>query len=458
MAICSVAGKAGRGIDLSFEESVQYLYGLQKHGAKLGLSNTLALMELLDDPHTRFKSVHIAGTNGKGSTAAMLASILEKAGYRVGLYTSPHLVSFTERIRVNGEAMPEEKVVELTKNLRARIETLPEPFIPTFFEFTTALAFAYFVESGVEVAVVETGMGGRLDSTNVITPLASVITTVDIDHQEFLGEGIEDIAAEKAGIIKTGVPVVTGRQDSKALRVIKASGYANQAPLYSVGRDASIFSMDTWVGGSVFSYHGFDGVRRPMRISLIGRHQVENAALALLTVDVLRRRGLVISVEAAQDGLSSARWPGRLEKVAENPLILLDGAHNPGSAARLAETIKGIFAGHYERLILLLGILADKDMAGIIGCLAPLADMVIVTRPNYYRAGSTARIRKVVKAYTANVQEAQSVPDAIDMARAAASEKDMICITGSLFTVGEAKGYFADEPACAGSGLAVLKG
>lgn len=425
---------------MSYAETIEYLYGLQKHGTKLGLANALALMELFENPNKGFRSIHVAGTNGKGSTSAMLAAILQKAGYRVALYTSPHLINFTERIRVNGKQISEEKVVELTERLRSRISTLQEPFIPTFFEFTTTLAFAWFVEQGIDVAVVETGMGGRLDSTNVITPLVSVITTVDLDHQEFLGERIEDIAGEKAGIIKAGVPVVTGEQKPEALDVIDSVSLGNNAVLYRTGRDCSVSSVMAGVDGSSFDYRGLEGNFPGARIAMIGRHQVDNASLALLTTEVLKRQGLAIPEAAVRAGLAAARWDGRLEKIGENPLVLLDGAHNPAAAERLANALKEVFAGHYERLILLLGILGDKDMEGIIRPLAPLADLVIVAPPDYYRASLPVQMKRIVKKYTPNVEESASIAGAIQTALAGASERDLICITGSLFTAGEARG------------------
>lgn len=448
---------------MSYAETIEYLYSLQKHGTKLGLANTLALMELLENPHKGFRSIHVAGTNGKGSTSAMLAAILQKAGYTVGLYTSPHLINFTERIRVNGKQISENKVVELAERLRSRIAVLEEPFIPTFFEFTTTLAFASFVEQGIDVAVVETGMGGRLDSTNVIAPLVSVITTVDLDHQEFLGDRIEDIAWEKAGIIKAGVPVVTGEQKPEVLHVIDSVSLGNNAVLYRTGRDCTVSSVVTGVDGSSFDYRGLEDDLPGAGIAMIGRHQVDNASLALLTTEVLRRQGLAIPQAAVSDGLAAARWEGRLEKVGENPLVLLDGAHNPAAAERLADALREVFAGHYERLILLLGILGDKDMEGIIRPLAPLAARVIVAPPDYYRASLPVRMKMVVEKYNPNVEESASIARAIETALAGASERDLICITGSLFTAGEAREIILrsaspGDSRLAVSGLAGLKG
>ncbi|MDH4099612.1 MAG: bifunctional folylpolyglutamate synthase/dihydrofolate synthase [Nitrospirota bacterium] len=440
---------------MSYAGTIEYLYSLQKHGTKLGLANTLALMNLVGDPHEAFRSVHIAGTNGKGSTAAMLASILQRAGYTVGLYTSPHLISFTERIQVSGEQIPEEKVIELTESIRRAIDGLDEPFVPTFFEFTTTLAFTWFAEQKVDIVVVETGMGGRLDSTNVITPLVSVITSVDLDHQEFLGERIEDIAYEKAGIIKEGVPVVTGERKPEVLAVIEATSLANNAVLYRAGRDCSVSSVVTGIDGGCFDYRGLEGEIPGVKTTMIGKHQVENASLALLATEVLRRRGLTISQEAVREGLAAARWAGRLEKMAGSPLIVIDGAHNPAAAARLAETLKDEFAGSYDRLVLVLGILGDKDMDGIVKPLAALADRVVVTAPAYYRASDPARMKAVVKQYHPHVEEAASVADAIDHVRATTRENDLICIAGSLFTAGEARGIMLGIALPIGTGSAV---
>src|SRR5512143_3207423 len=320
------------GHQLSYQGTIDYLYALQKHGVKLGLANTVTLMARLGNPHRAFRSIHVAGTNGKGSTSAFLASVLQAAGCRTGLYTSPHLVSFTERIRVDGAPIPEARVVELAERVREAYSRSAGTgrdgaMSPTFFEVTTAVAFCYFAEEGVDIAVVEVGMGGRLDSTNVVTPLVSVITNIDIEHTEYLGGTLEQIAGEKAGIIKPGVPVVTGAMQPEAKGVIEREAAAKGSPVYLLARE---FRAVNVVAGreQVFDYRGLDAAYRGLHVRMLGRHQVDNASLALAAVECLRDAGVAVDETAVRRGLERALWEGRLERVAQGPDIYLDGAHN----------------------------------------------------------------------------------------------------------------------------------
>ena len=426
---------------MSYQETINYLFGLQKHGIKFGLSNSSQLMALMGDPHLRFRSVHIAGTNGKGSTAAFLAAMLQAAGYRVGLYTSPHLVSFTERIRINNIPVTEDRVIDLAERVRTRyggrLSSEGGALTPTFFEVTTAMAFTCFAEERVDVAVVEAGMGGRLDSTNVITPMVSVITNVDVEHTEFLGDTIEKIAGEKAGIIKPGVPVVTGAVQPEAIAVIERKAAASGSAVFRMPKD---FSAEPLSAGpdQVFDYQGM-GSRLPgLRIAMIGRHQMGNACLALAAAACVGRAGMAVADEAIRKGLATATWEGRLERVAERPDIYLDGAHNPASAQVLADAVRDLRKG-YRHLVLVIGILMDKDCQGIISRLAPLADRIIVTRPNYSRALSPGSLAAEISVFHLAVDSAETVAEAINQARQAAAEDDLILITGSLYTVGDAR-------------------
>jgi dihydrofolate synthase/folylpolyglutamate synthase len=444
---------------MAFQETIEYLFGLQKHGIKFGLANSLLLMERMGDPHRRFRSVHIAGTNGKGSTAAFLDRMLRESGLRVGLYTSPHLVSFTERIRINGVPVTEERVVELAARVREVASSLPSPdgrgtVLPTFFEVTTAMAFTCFAEEGVDMAVVETGMGGRLDSTNVITPLVSVITNIDLEHTEFLGTTLPEIAAEKAGIVKQGVPVVTGAVQPDVVAVLEAEAGRRSAPLYRMPID---FRADRISDGQplTFSYHGISTGYDGLRIGMAGRHQVQNASLALAAAECLAGSGIAIPEDAVRSGLERAAWPGRLERVAEGPDIYLDGAHNPASASVLADALRELKQGH-RRLVLVLGILGDKDRRGIIERLVPLADRVVVTKPNYARAMDVAALAREVGALHHAVSEAADVGAALALAREGAARDDLIVVTGSLYTVGDARAALVREPA--GNNLQGLKG
>jgi len=426
---------------MPYQETIDYLFGLQKHGIKFGLSNSSRLLGLMGDPHLRFRSVHVAGTNGKGSTAAFLAGMLLAAGYRVGLYTSPHLVSFTERIRISGIAVTEDRVIDLAERVRRQYEGLPSAdggaFTPTFFEVTTAMAFTCFAEERVDVAVVEAGMGGRLDSTNVITPLASVITNIDMEHTEFLGDTIEKISGEKAGIIKPNVPVITGAVQPEAIAVIERTADLAGAPVYRFPKD---FGAEPRSAGPerTFDYRGIGKRLSGLRIRMLGQHQIGNACLALAAAECIGKAGVAVSDVALRTGLANAAWEGRLERAAERPDIYLDGAHNPASARVLADAVRDLKKS-YHHLILVIGILMDKDYRGIISQLAPLSDRIIVTKPQYSRALSVRSLAGEIGAFHRMVDSAETVAEAIGLARQGAAENDLILITGSLYTVGDAR-------------------
>ena len=419
-------------LDRSYQATIDYLFGLQKHGIKLELTNSLKLMELLDNPHRQFRSVHIAGTNGKGSTAVFLASILQTAGYRVGLYTSPHLVYFSERIRINGEPIAEHRVVELAQRVRS-----VSPPTPTFFEVTTAIAFEYFAEQEVDIAVIEVGMGGRFDSTNVITPLVSVITNIELEHQEYLGTTLELIAAEKAGIIKPGVPVVTGAGQPEVISVIEQKAVLARAPLYRLSRD--FMPVNSKQGRpQVFDYQGMADSYPLLRTGMLGAYQVDNACLALAAAECLRAAGIPLDEHAVRHGIEKAHWEGRLERVSDRPDIYLDGAHNPAAAKKLAGALREMKPA-YRRTILIIGILGDKDCEGIVSELVPLADHVVATQARYSRAMDSGKLAAVIRGLYASVTVAETVEKAVAAARSTASSDDLILITGSLYVAGDAR-------------------
>ncbi len=427
---------------MGYAAAVNYLYGLQKHGIKLGLDNTAKLLFLSGSPQNYFSSVHIAGTNGKGSTSAMIASILQAAGFRTGLFTSPHLISFTERIRVNNEEITESDVVSLAEEIRFKIQDSRFKLNPTFFEFVTAMGFLYFKRKNIDWAVVETGMGGRLDATNVLLPEASVITSINYDHSEFLGKTISAIAEEKAGIIKDGVPVIMSSQELSVMDVIKKKTEEKDAGLFVYGRDfsAAIKTEDT--SGSVFNYNG-DSNFEDLVISLRGRHQVLNAALAIKTIEIVSKKSLHhasrITHHAIRNGLGNIKWHGRLELVSKEPPILIDGAHNPSAAKILADSLKEIFFKVYRRIILIVGIMSDKDIRGIMAPLLPIAAEIILTAPAYKRAASPDVLSGHAISLGFSCRKAHCVAAAIAMAREIYREGDLIVITGSFYTIGEAK-------------------
>jgi dihydrofolate synthase/folylpolyglutamate synthase len=446
--------------DSSYQKTIDYLYGLQKHGIKLALANSHTLMEVMGDPHKKFRSVHIAGTNGKGSTSAFLAGMLRAAGYRVGLYTSPHLVSFTERFRIDNVQISEQKVVELAQRVREGYCRIPAAdgmgaLTPTFFEVTTAMAFTWFAEESVDIAVIEVGMGGRMDSTNVITPLVSVITNIDLEHTEFLGNTVELIAREKAGIIKPGVPVVTGAVQPAVIEVIEREAAAKRTMVYrlpkdflpkNVCRDRSL----------VFDYQGMQASYKKVRITMHGRYQVDNASLAIAAAECMRSAGITLAESALRRGLEQARWEGRLERVAQRPDIFLDGAHNPASAKMLAGAVREMKSA-YRRLNLVIGILGDKDYRGILAELVPLAERVIVTRPQYSRAMDVQALASEIRRLHGTAVTAETVGDAITKAREAAAADDLILVTGSLYVVGDARAVLVQD-AGRSQALSGLKG
>lgn len=431
---------------MTYSAAIGYLYGLQKHGIKLGLETMRTLLGRLGNPERRFRSLHIGGTNGKGSTAAMTAAMLQAAGYRVGLYTSPHLVDFRERIRVNQVMIAEAQVAELTQRLQASV---PPGLTPTFFELTTAMAFLYFAGSGVDVAVLEVGLGGRFDATNVVDPEACAITTIALDHQEHLGTTEEAIGFEKAGIIKPGVPVVVGRIDGTAWEVIRDTAADRGAPLTRLGVD---FHADS-TGQEEFSYRGRSRQLDGLTCALTGRHQLDNAACAVALLEAAEGRGLSVPDGAVRRGLQSVQWEGRLEVLEQGPVLLLDGAHNPAAAHVLAEYLAEWSATRPEaRLILVLGMMRDKDHKHFVEPLHRLVSEVVLTQADMARSSSVQELREVIGSQFPLCHVAPSAADALALARARATAQDLICVTGSLMLVGEVKALVR------GCGLSPLRG
>lgn len=419
-----------------YQRSLDYLYSLEKFGMIFGLTKIEAILRAVGNPHRELQAIHIGGTNGKGSTAAMVASILRKEGYRVGLYTSPHLIRFTERIKVNGKEIEKEEIVELTEWLRKRIEEagVPSPF--TFFDFTTAMAFLYFKQKMVDLTVLEVGLGGRLDSTNVIDPLLSIITNIGKDHEDVLGKGIMRIAREKAGIIKRKRPLITAATQPQVLRHFAKVCQEKASPFFRVGKEFR-YHLE---GEEGFSYEGIHRKLWGLSLNLRGGHQVVNAVTALGAMEVLDDLGYRISNEAMSGGLKEVEWPGRLEMVSSSPKVLLDGAHNPDGALTLKESLQRDF--QYRNLILLIGIMKDKDIPSILHALSPLADHIILTRPSTARAASPALLKKALGRNGTKAEVVEDFKMAIEKGLSFTGAEDLLCITGSLYTVGEARSYF----------------
>ncbi|NOZ26024.1 MAG: bifunctional folylpolyglutamate synthase/dihydrofolate synthase [Nitrospirae bacterium] len=449
---------------MSYREILGYLYNLRHHGIKLGLENPAKLITITGNPQRSYRTVHVAGTNGKGSTVSMIASVLQAAGIRTGTFTSPHLVSFTERIQVDGERIGEDDVIRLARLIRSRVEEAGD-LNPTFFEFVTAMAFMYFMEEEVEWAVIETGMGGRFDATNVISPDVTVITPVGLDHREFLGETLAEIAYEKAGIIKDGVPLVLAPQDADALKTILGVAGERNAPVYMYGDDFRAGIQEVTASGVRFDYMtGHGDLPRPgagMRdLPLTGAYQAVNAAVAVRASElVLESCGFPAESlpRIIRSGLSRTSWPGRCElTVFRGMPVLLDGAHNPEAARALSETLQGVFLSAsgrsegYDGLILVFGAMADKDIEEILGPLLPLARAVVFTAPSYGRSESPGRLcrlsAEILDARTArdgagpeSIHTAPSVEEALELASRLCRRGDLVVVTGSFYTVGEAR-------------------
>ncbi len=419
---------------MTYPSTVQFLYGLQQHGIKLGLETICTLLARVGEPHRRYPVLHIGGTNGKGSTAAMTASILQAAGHRVGLYTSPHLIDFRERIRVNGEMISESRVTELVETLRAA--AAPD-LAPTFFEFTTALAFQYFAECHVDIAVLEVGMGGRFDATNVVEPLAAAITTIDLDHEAYLGSTIEAIAFEKAGIIKPGVPLVLGRISDPARRVIESRAAAEGAPVSRLEHDfrcEGSSPADCRYTGLALQ---FDHLRCPLQ----GRFQLDNLACSLALIELAGQRGLSVPESAISAGVQQVAWAGRLEVVGEAPTVIVDGAHNPAAATVLAEYLaEWRRTRPAARITLIVGMMRDKHPREFLAPLLPLVDSLILTQADLPRAASGSELLALLGAAASSAQVAPTPADALALARRSAAASDLICVTGSLMLVGDIKG------------------
>ncbi|HKZ23321.1 MAG TPA: folylpolyglutamate synthase/dihydrofolate synthase family protein [Thermoplasmata archaeon] len=428
---------------MDYQATLDRLYKLERFGIKLGLDNIRRLLSLLGDPHRGLKVLHVTGTNGKGSVCAYAASVLRSAGYRVGLYTSPHLIRFNERIRVDGEPIADADVLRLWAGMEPAIRAMTtERAIdhPTFFEITTAMALQYFRERAIDIAVVEVGMGGRMDATNVVDGLVSVVTRIDLEHTEHLGKSVERIAREKVGIIKPSARAVT--LDQAALPIIEARCREVHAPLTVVGRDVRAERRSFDLRGQRVRVTGaFDPVE--VRTPLLGSFQVENVAVAVGALVALRDTGMSISEDAIRTGIEQVRWPGRLDLVRSAPRVFVDGAHNEPAARALAGAVAELLQPPRVRLV--VGILNDKDLGGIAAALGPLASQVYACRPKTHRAYPPDEVAAAFRTF-APVAVIPSVAEAIDAAMTSAHPDDAILITGSIYTAGEALEHLNASP------------
>jgi dihydrofolate synthase/folylpolyglutamate synthase len=419
------------------QDPLEYLYGLNSLNIRLGLGPVSRLLDRLNNPHETYGSVLIGGTNGKGSIAAMAASILEKGGFRVGLYTSPHLTDIRERIRVNGRMITREEMASCVEEVRKEVR---EDI--TYFECLTAVAFLHFFRVRIHVAVLEVGMGGRLDATNVVKPYVSVVSNISLDHRTYLGNSLEAIAREKGGIVKKRGVCITAAKQRRVINVLEDICLQRGATLLRLGRDMKVEIKRN----GTFSYRGLGEGYKDLICPLMGRHQIENAALAIGAIESMRRKGFDIDGGTIARGLRNTQWEGRLEILQRDPTIIVDGAHNPAGISALSGALKSEF--EYKRLILIFGVLNDKDYGTMLRTIVPLADHLIITRPQTDRAMPPGKIEPVASRYTPQgIEVIENSLDALKKAISLAGVNDLICVTGSLYLVGEIKQAFILTPA-----------
>ena len=424
---------------LNYNEAIDWIHGLYRFGTNPGLDRIAELLHRLGDPQKKLRCIHIAGTNGKGSTAAFLASILEAEGCSVGLYTSPYLEAFTNRMAVNGHDISKQDLVRLVGLVKPQVDAIAATSAgqPTEFEVVTALAFTYFAETDPDWVVVEVGLGGRLDATNVIEPAVSVITNIGLEHTQVLGDTIAKIAVEKAGVIKLGVPVVTAAEKADALEVFCKIAAERGSRLYELDRDMVVTVNKASLDGLNIHYRSPWREIKNLAVSLPGRHQARNAALALMARELLP---VPFNEEAARRGLADTYWPGRLEVFSRNPLVLVDAAHNADGILALREALAEVLES--RKLLLVLGILGDKAVDEILALIAPMATAgLIVTRPDNPRAADPSQVAELARRYLKGVPIVveENIASAVGRALSEVRDNEALCVSGSFYTITEAR-------------------
>lgn len=433
----------------SYQEAVDWITALIPFGIRPGLERIEKLMELLENPHRRLKFIHIAGTNGKGSTCAYLTSVLLRSGYDVGTFTSPYITKFTNRFQYNGADIEEETLLMLANELKPHVEALAETELgsPTMFEVSTALAVLFYAKvTYPDYVVWETGLGGRLDVTNIVHPVVSVITNIGHDHMDRLGDTIAAVASEKAGIIKAGIPVVSAVSQPEAVEVIKRVAAEKQSTLYLLGEQFHETVLSVREDEQTFRFDNLFRSIEPLTITLNGAHQRANAAVAVMTLEVLRQyNALVVEDDVLAEGLRAAAWPGRLEMVSQQPRILIDGAHNPEGAESLADALVNTYK--YDRLHLMMGMLENKNHQDVLKHILPIVDTLIVTEPDF-------RMKKEARALADLVLEMQQqLPDkyrfeliveqnwqtALQKIQQLTGETDLGVVTGTLYLIADVR-------------------
>jgi len=420
---------------MNYEEALNYIHGAYKFGSKLGLENIRKLLELMGNPQDKLRFVHIAGTNGKGSTSAFISNILKEAGYKTGLYTSPYIERFTERIKIDGVEISGDDLARVTEFVAKKVEIMVSQGYrhPTEFEIVTSIAFQYYYEKGCDVVVLEVGLGGRFDATNVIkTPEVAVITAIAMDHMEILGDTVEKIAMEKAGIIKPNGHVVVYPQDENIINVFKEISEKNNCRI--IIADKKLIELKEFnADGQTFNY----GSLHSLKTRLIGRHQLNNAAVAIETANILQKKGWKINEDVIRRGIANAVWAGRLEVLKKDPLFIIDGAHNPHGALALTNTLMEYFPE--KRKIFIIGVLKDKDYKQLVEAAAGMAYCFITVTPDSPRALAGDKLAEFIKSYCENVVFSDTIEKAIEISSRIASKDDLICAFGSLYYRGEVR-------------------
>ncbi|MBT5867851.1 MAG: bifunctional folylpolyglutamate synthase/dihydrofolate synthase [Nitrospinaceae bacterium] len=425
----------------TYQEALNYLYSLTQSGIKLGLKNTGLLLQYFGEPQLHGRTIHIAGTNGKGSTAAMIESILTTAGYKVGLYTSPHLLDFRERVQINRKLIKKHHTVELITRIRSAVKELNIAI--TFFEFTTVLAFLHFKEQQTDINVIEVGLGGRLDATNLCQADISIITSIAHDHTQYLGEKLEQIAFEKASIIKSHGTVIANITEGKALKVVEDLATKHSAQLYNLGVDFQV-SLDTSENNNnTFSFTWNELALKNLKLPLKGYFQRENSSLALSACLQLKKNGLKIEDQHLREGLEKVSWPGRLEVIFTQPTVVLDCAHNEASVRNMTIELRKNFT--FSRCFIVLGIMKDKNIDDVLKILSQLGDQFYLVPVNPPRGEDPVKLAEKLNHYNKSSQIFSNVSKALYAVKQIAQQNDLVCVTGSIYLVAAAKKCFNDE-------------
>lgn len=423
-----------------YQKALDYIYSfvdysltknLRYSPEKFNLSRMTSFLELIGNPHLDYATIHVAGTKGKGSICAMITSILSHSGYKTGFYSSPHMIDFSERIRIGDRLISQEKIAEYVDYFKPFIDQVEEI---TTFEITTALAFKYFSDQKVDFAVVEVGLGGRFDATNVVTPKVSVISSISFDHTKILGNTLSKIAFEKAGIIKNKVPVVVSKQKSTALKMIQSIALERNAPLINAKESYRMVSGKKTLDYQDFTIQEDSTSTEWIRLPLIGSHQLDNARTAFAVVNELRKQGIKISTAAVKNGFEQVDWPGRLEILQRDPLVIIDGAHNPDSFRNLANTIKEYLAG--RKVIFVLGASEDKNIRTMLRIIKPVVDHLIITKSTHPRAMDINKIQEFADTIGISCMCVEEVEDAKEKAESLSNGNSVIIASGSIFIAG----------------------